>query len=86
MKKAICFLPLIFAFAGAGHAANTFEVFPSEVNLKFLRDRQSIVCRFTEPNGVQRNVTAEAKMTLADPTKARVEKASSTPSLTARPR
>ena len=73
MHKAIRFLPLLFTFAGVSLAANSFEVFPAEVNLKFLRDRQSLVCRFTEPNGVQRNVTAQAKMVLADPAKARVE-------------
>ncbi|MEO6784975.1 MAG: cell surface protein, partial [Chthoniobacteraceae bacterium] len=73
MHKAIRFLPLVFAFAGASLAANSFEVFPAEVNLKFLRDRQSLVCRFTEPNGVQRNVTAQSKMILSDPAKARVE-------------
>ena len=54
-------------------AAQTFEVFPAEVNLKFLRDRQSLVCRFTEANGVHRNVTTEAKFTLADAALAKVE-------------
>ena len=73
MQKAIRFLPLIFTFAGASFAASNFEVFPAEVNLKFLRDRQSLVCRWTEPNGVQRNVTAQSKMILADAAKARVE-------------
>ena len=73
MQKAIRFLPLIFTFAGASFAASNFEVFPAEVNLKFLRDRQSLVCRWTEPNGVQRNVTVQSKMVLADPAKARVE-------------
>ena len=73
MQKAIHFLPLVFTLASASFAANNFEVFPSEVNLKFLRDRQSLVCRFTEPNGVHRNVTAQAKMILADPAKARID-------------
>jgi hypothetical protein len=51
-----------------------FEVFPADVNLKFQRDRQSLVVRITEPGGVQRNVTTEARFTLADPSKAKVEK------------
>ena len=72
MQKVTRFLPLIFTFAGTTLAAN-FEVFPSEVNLKFVRDRQSLVCRITEPNGVHRNVTAQAKFSLSDATKARVE-------------
>ncbi len=73
MQKATRFLPLIFTFASASFAASNFEVFPAEMNLKFLRDRQSLVCRWTEPNGVQRNVTAQSKMTLADAAKAKVE-------------
>ena len=73
MQKATRFLPLIFTFAGASFAANNFEVFPTEVNLKFVRDRQSLVCRITEPNGVQRNVTTQAKFSLSDATKARIE-------------
>ncbi len=72
MKKAICLLPLAVTCASASFAANSFEVFPSEVNLKFLRDRQSVVCRWTEPNGVHRNVTAQAKFTLSDATKAKI--------------
>jgi hypothetical protein len=69
MKKSLIFFVLT---AAPAFAAN-FEVFPTEVNLKFLRDRQSVVCRFTELTGVQRNVTGEAKFTLADPSKAKVE-------------
>ncbi|MEO7317953.1 MAG: DUF1549 domain-containing protein, partial [Chthoniobacteraceae bacterium] len=55
-------------------SANPFEVFPADVNLKFLRDSQSMVVRITEANGVHRDVTAEAKFTIADPVKAKVEK------------
>jgi hypothetical protein len=55
-------------------ASSTFEVFPTDLNLKFQRDRQSLVVRITEPNGVHREVTNEAKMTIADPSKAKVEK------------
>ncbi|MDQ3624685.1 MAG: DUF1549 and DUF1553 domain-containing protein, partial [Verrucomicrobiota bacterium] len=62
--------------AGAAIATNqqSFEVFPAEVNLKFQRDRQSLVVRITEPNGVHRDVTADTKFSIADPTKAKVEK------------
>src|SRR5712671_1960847 len=73
MRRITAILPLILTATTASLAANSFEVFPAEVNLKFLRDRQSLVCRITEPNGVQRNVTAQSKMILADPAKARVE-------------
>ncbi len=71
-------LILLFA-ADQAFAAQTFEVFPTEVNLKFLRDRQSLVCRFTEPSGVQRNVTVEAKFAMADGTKAKIENGSVLP-------
>jgi hypothetical protein len=60
--------------AWALEAESAFEVFPGDVNLKYLRDKQSLVVRITEPNGVHRDVTAQAKLTLADPTKARIEK------------
>ena len=67
---------LAAVFAPALNAAITtdFEVFPTDVNLKFLRDSQSMVVRITEPNGVHRDVTTEAKFTVADPVKAKVEK------------
>ena len=51
-----------------------FEVFPKDVNLKFQRDRQTVVVRIAEPSGVHRDVTADAKFTVTDATKAKVEK------------
>ena len=67
---------LAIVFAPAMNAAITaeFEVFPKDVNLKFMRDGQSMVVRITEPNGVHRDVTADAKFTMSDPSKAKVEK------------
>src|SRR3954451_23063487 len=56
-----------------------FQVFPSDVNLKFNRDRQSMVVRFMQPNGVHRDVTKEATFSLVDGEKARVEKGIVTP-------
>ncbi len=62
------FLILLTAATAANAALTTdFEVFPADVNLKSARDRQSLVVRITEPNGVHRDVTAEAKFTIADP-------------------
>src|SRR3954469_2664391 len=61
------------AFAALEPAGSNFQVFPADVNLKFSRDRQSMVVRFTEPNGVNRDVTLDAKFSVADPTKAKVE-------------
>ena len=64
---------VILSAAPFAFAEQSFEVFPADINLKFLRDRQSIVCRFTEPNGVNRNVTGEAKFSFTDATKAKFE-------------
>ncbi len=58
---------------------STFEVFPAQVNLKFQRDRQSLVVRFTEPSGVHRDVTKEATYVIEDPAKAKVENGIITP-------
>src|SRR5438067_2006390 len=63
---------LLHAAAESG-AANV-EVFPADVNLKYAGDKQTLVVRITEPNGVNRDVTADAKFTLADPGKAKIEK------------
>lgn len=75
-------LAFLLAFTPARAALDSqqpFQVFPSEVNLKFQRDRQSLVVRWTEPNGVHRDVTTEATFTLADPDKAKIEKGVLTP-------
>ena len=71
-KNAALIFLAVFSTALTAFAAQRFEVFPAEVNLKFLRDRQSLVCRFTEGNGVHRNVTREARFTFADAKVAKV--------------
>lgn len=63
----------------AVETSSGFEVFPADVNLTSVRDRQSLVVRVTEPNGVHRNVTADAAITVADPAMARVENGVATP-------
>src|ERR1043165_3021005 len=72
---ALSFLTLALAATSyaALDASSPFQVFPGDVNLTTARDRQSLVVRITEANGVHRNVTADAKFTLADPTKAKIE-------------
>ena len=45
------------AFGALETASPAFEVFPADVNLSNMRDRQSLVVRITEPNGVHREVT-----------------------------
>lgn len=48
-------------------------VFPADVNLSSARDRQSVVAQVTLADGITRDVTAEAVMTLANPALARRE-------------
>jgi hypothetical protein len=43
------------------------EVFPPEINLANVRDRQSIVAQATYADGITRDVTAQASVTLANP-------------------
>ena len=78
MRRALtigtCALATVFAPDMSAAITTDFEVFPTDVNLKFMRDEQSMVVRITEPNSVHRDVTADAKFTIADPTKAKVEK------------
>jgi hypothetical protein len=65
----------VSAASSAWAAINSdFEVFPTDVNLKFQRDQQSVVVRIKEASGVHRDVTTLATFSVADPTKAKVEK------------
>ncbi|HEY2341657.1 MAG TPA: hypothetical protein VGH90_01450, partial [Chthoniobacteraceae bacterium] len=50
------------------------QVFPGDVNLTYQRDKQSVIACATEANGINRDVTGEAKYTIADPSKAKIEK------------
>src|SRR5882724_10456621 len=49
------------------------EVFPNDINLETARDTQSIVAKFTQPDGVTRDVTAQCKFEFANPALARIE-------------
>jgi hypothetical protein len=51
-----------------------FEVFPSDINLRTSRDRQGVVVRVTEENGVHRDVTADAKFSFTKEGVAKIEK------------
>ena len=79
-KPSHSIVPSVFAaailaipFAASAAISTDFEVFPADVNLRTSRDRQSVVVRVAEANGVHRDVTAEAKISLADPAKAKFE-------------
>lgn len=50
----------------------SLDVFPAEVHINTIRDRQSFVVQVAYPNGLTRDVTKEAKLTLSDATKVKL--------------
>lgn len=78
MIRAIALLGFSWLLAaGVGNARAQapakMEVFPPDVNLNTSRDRQSYIVMITRPDGVTLDVTAEAKVTVAQPNLVRVE-------------
>src|SRR3954469_14603140 len=67
MKIALPILALPLLAAQASLAAPTLKVFPDAVALDTSRDRQSVVVQLTQDDGITRDVTAEAQLSLADP-------------------
>jgi len=57
----------------------TLEVFPPDVSLNTLRDRQSFVVQATYADGITRDVTAECKVSLANPALVKLDKNVLTP-------
>jgi len=51
----------------------SLEVYPAEVHINTMRDRQSFVVQVAYPNGLTRDVTKEAKFTLSDAAKVKLE-------------
>jgi hypothetical protein len=49
------------------------EVFPPDVSLTSLRDRQSIVVQATQPSGITRDLSDTAKLSLENPALAKIE-------------
>lgn len=50
----------------ADEKPTSLEVYPADVHINTIRDRQSFVAQVTYPNGLTRDVTAEAKLTLSN--------------------
>ena len=51
----------------------SLEVYPAEFHINTMRDRQSFVVQVAYPNGLTRDVTKEAKFTLSDAAKVKLE-------------
>ena len=67
MLFTLCSLSLCGSFASAQAPLASIEVFPPEVNLDTSRDRQSFVVQAAYADGITRDVTAEAKVSLVNP-------------------
>ena len=73
-------LGLVAVFSAVGSAQSptaglaSLDVFPADVNLTTSRDRQSFVVQATYADGITRDVTAEAKVTVANPALVKLEK------------
>ena len=57
---------LVPSVAAAADAPTSLEVYPADVHLNTLRDRQSFVVQVAFPNGLTQDVTADAKVTLSN--------------------
>src|SRR6516225_8748417 len=61
------------AAPGAAPALTQVAVYPPDINLETARDRQSFVVQATFADGITRDVTGEAAVTLANPALVRLE-------------
>ena len=59
--------------AAAQSPPTSLEVFPPDINLETSRDRQSFIVQAWFADGLSRDVTAEAKATLANPALAKLD-------------
>jgi len=53
--------------------ASTLHVFPPEIHLSTVRDRQSVVVQAVEPDGITRDVTPQATFSIEHPDRARAD-------------
>ncbi len=63
LLTAVCLL----GWCGGESFAQTIAVYPPDINLETNRDRQSFVVQLTQPDGITRDVTAQAQVTFANP-------------------
>jgi hypothetical protein len=61
------------ALCGESSFAQKVAVYPPDVNLETARDRQPFVVQLTQPDGITRDVTAQAQVTFADPALVKLE-------------
>jgi hypothetical protein len=61
------------ALGGQTALGQQIAVYPPDVNLETARDRQAFVVQLTQPDGITRDVTAQAQAAVANPALAKVE-------------
>src|SRR5262249_61117964 len=54
--------------------AQQIAVYPPDINLETSRDRQSFVVQLAQPDGITRDVTAQAQVSFAKPELVRLDK------------
>src|SRR5262245_22483865 len=78
MRKRRFLLAMVAIFGSAGWGAaqsplTSLEVYPPDVNLETARDRQSFIVQAWFADGLSRDVTAEAKVAIANPALVKLE-------------
>src|SRR5215203_5663297 len=59
---------------GESAFAQQIAVYPPDINLETSRDRQSFVVQHTQPDGITRDVTAQAQVSFANPALVKLDK------------
>ena len=65
---------LLAVTGGVAQTPAKVAVYPPDVNLETARDRQSFVVQATYPDGLTRDVTAEAQVSIANPAVVKIDK------------
>jgi hypothetical protein len=60
--------------SGSSLLAQQIAVYPPDINLETSRDRQSFLVQLTQPDGITRDVTAQAQVSFANPSLVRLDK------------
>ncbi len=69
-----CLVLLVAAGCALAQTPAKVAVYPPDVNLETARDRQSFVVQATYPDGLTRDVTAEAQISVANPALVKLDK------------
>jgi hypothetical protein len=69
-----CLVLLVAAAVGVAQTPAKVAVYPPDMNLETARDRQSFVVQATYPDGLTRDVTAEAQISVANPALVKIDK------------